>query len=84
MSDEPTYIFIRGTGWVPEVARRHLATDRHGNKVWLVDRKPMKGERYFSKSRHGSRFNRYYDYAFPDRPDLGYLHGHFTIVVENA
>jgi hypothetical protein len=71
MSDEPTYIFIRGTGWVPEVARRLLTRDRDGRNVWLIDRKPLKGDRYFSKSKHNTgRFSRFYDYANPNVPDL--------------
>lgn len=71
MNDEPTYVFIRGTGWVPEVARRLLCTDMRGFSVWLVDRRPVKGERYIAKPKYNrSRWDRYHMQDNLNVPDL--------------
>jgi hypothetical protein len=48
---EPTYEYVKGKGWVPTTAKRLRVTTWNNKAIWIVDRAPLKGERYMSLSK---------------------------------
>lgn len=52
MSEDPTYEFRKGEGWVPTIAERLEVVMNDGVRVMLIMREPQKGERYFVESNH--------------------------------
>jgi hypothetical protein len=58
---EPTYTYVKGEGWVPEIG--HLATDCHGVKIRVFCRKPSIGEAFFVCSDNG-------EFGTPDQPNV--------------
>jgi proline dehydrogenase len=60
---EPTYVYVRGQGWVATYTAFRECETYDGHKVRLVDRMPLKGEWYMAK-----RY--YYGYDIDGKADL--------------
>lgn len=61
MSDEPTYIFKKGEGWIPiSDSRFAYGVDARGRNLIIYDRPPKKGEYYFV---YKATENQWYDGA---------------------
>lgn len=82
MSDEPTYTYVKGTGWVPCFVEGLPYTDHSGTRWILLNRKPNEGERWDGTHDHRTlegwliRYNRsphiYRDKVWPVCRDNNY------------
>jgi len=44
---EPTYTYVRGTGWVPVAGIETYTVERYGKRITATIRRPLPGESYY-------------------------------------
>lgn len=88
MSDEPTYTYVKGEGWIPLTHSGTITTCKCGTKVLIEYRKVKKGEHFFmgwDESRMVDNVNHVNKYTLNQfmqcDSDNGYYDSSVTVVV---